>query len=127
MKFNKFDPKIYPRTLWVCVGAERPDILAEFDLKAEVALGSEMADGIAQCIPVIQKETGAEGIVCNIINARLLDCGTIGHEAVHVADYMFQETGSVHQPFGETNEPYAYLVGWVAQNIWNAIYANNRR
>lgn len=42
---------------------------------------------------------------------------TIAHESVHVADAMFDWCGIYSQGFDESNEAYAYLVGWAAECI----------
>ena len=39
---------------------------------------------------------------------------TVAHESVHAADMMFQYIGQTPEDFDSRNEPYAYLVGWVA-------------
>lgn len=43
-----------------------------------------------------------------------LEKGSEAHEAVHVADYIFDELGMYTQSFVNHNEQYAYLVGWAA-------------
>ena len=40
--------------------------------------------------------------------------GSIAHESVHAADMMFQYIGQAPEDFDSRNEPYAYLVGWIA-------------
>lgn len=42
---------------------------------------------------------------------------TIAHEATHAADYYFRELGIKHDLYN--NEPYAYLVGWIAGIAWD--------
>lgn len=39
---------------------------------------------------------------------------TIAHESVHAADAVYQYIGQATDNFDNRNEPYAYLVGWVA-------------
>lgn len=39
---------------------------------------------------------------------------TVAHESVHAADMTFQYIGQFKEDFDSRNEPYAYLVGWVA-------------
>lgn len=43
-----------------------------------------------------------------------IEAGGEAHEAVHVADYIFDELGMYTQSFVNHNEQYAYLVGWAA-------------
>lgn len=39
---------------------------------------------------------------------------TVAHESIHAADMTFQYIGQPKEDFDSRNEPYAYLVGWVA-------------
>ena len=56
-----------------------------------------------------------------ILNSAYLDkdrysylVNTISHESVHAADMVFQYIGQFTEDFDSKNEPYAYLVGWIA-------------
>lgn len=42
---------------------------------------------------------------------------TIAHESTHITDAIWQLIGARAESFDERNEPYAYLVGWVAGKI----------
>lgn len=48
------------------------------------------------------------------------------HEAVHVADYYFQYTNQRTEDFSDGNEGYAYLVGWAAGKLSNAVIEYER-
>lgn len=40
---------------------------------------------------------------------------TLAHEAAHAAGFIFEQMES---PYDAVNEPYAYLVGWLAAWLW---------
>lgn len=48
-----------------------------------------------------------------------LSVGDIAHESVHVATELFSEIGAIHTP--DNQEPFAYLVGWIADCIHQVI------
>lgn len=53
-----------------------------------------------------------------------LEGGDAAHEAVHIADYIFEQLGMYSQQFHDNNEQYAYLVGWAAGCISKTIIKN---
>lgn len=63
--------------------------------------------------PVTHKATGEYGALVIIMDSSI-EAGGEAHEAVHVADYIFDELGMYTQSFVNHNEQYAYLVGWAA-------------
>lgn len=50
----------------------------------------------------------------------------VAHEAVHVADLIFESIGATTGCFSDGNEPYAYLVQWAAKNIFDHIKRINK-
>lgn len=52
--------------------------------------------------------------------------GDEAHEAVHVADYIFEQLDMYSQDFSSANEQYAYLVGWAAGCISKTIINNKK-
>lgn len=42
---------------------------------------------------------------------------TAAHESVHAADIVWDVIGAVGESYTDGNEPYAYLVGWIAGKI----------
>ena len=50
----------------------------------------------------------------------------VAHEAVHVADLIFESIGATTGCFSDGNEPYAYLVQWTAKNIFDHIKRINK-
>ena len=77
--------------------------------------------GVLATCPVIRKSDGLKGVVVIILDLNELIPGDEAHEAVHAADYMFDELGMCLQSFAEHNEQYAYLVGWIAGCISKTI------
>jgi len=49
--------------------------------------------------------------------------GVIAHEAVHIADFIFESRGV--QRDWENDEPYAYIVQFLVDEIYKFIYENN--
>lgn len=114
--FHEFDPVVYPRKVWVARRALTESISERFEPdRAYIQDLKINEDCIAICLPVVQKETKRKGVLCDILAPRLLTTGMIAHESVHIADYIFDECGALTQMFKYGNEPYAYLVGWVAE------------
>jgi hypothetical protein len=112
--FHQFDPVIYPRKVWIAKKATKEAILEHFMLDEEYLTECPTGIGcVAVCIPVINRETNNRGILCNVCAPRIFTTGDAAHEAVHIADYIFDDCGAYSQSFKDKNEPYAYLVGWV--------------
>lgn len=115
---HEFEPAIYPRTLWVCIGDDLEALQKMFryslnEKDEEISLGKN--DWLAKVIPVREKETGALGVVVLFRHKKDITFSNAAHEAVHIADYIFDELNAYTQGFSEGDEPYAYLVGWAAK------------
>lgn len=79
-------------------------------------------EGSVMCtFPVMEKSTGNYGIMVASPSIKEVNVETIAHEAVHVADYMCNQMNLYTQDFIDGNEAYAYLVGWSAGKISEAI------
>lgn len=60
-------------------------------------------------------------IVLNFNNKRTkLSHGVIAHESVHIVNFVFDNIGA-KQDFNN-DEPYAYLVGWVTDQVYKFMY-----
>lgn len=124
-----YDPQIYPRRLYVAVEVE--DLHKYFRLRStdsEVEFTKNEAreafqeKGYAMATrSVINKEDGKYGALIQIPDLDEIDQTDISHEAVHAADYMYQELGMYTYDFKDGNESYAYLVGWIAGCISKSI------
>ena len=116
---HQFDPVIYPRYLWVIIGKiDLPAIKERFEI--EKSLLRDIEDNGEKCSGITIKaseiDTRNQGVIV-VIKRSSLNTSVIAHESVHCADYMFDEVGAYSQHFNDTNEPYAYLVGWIANCI----------
>lgn len=124
-KVDAYDPVIYPRKLWVTGEVEGLDKLFQFnktdDPTVEDIRGyndlldeTESGTGVLVTCPVTKKSTGEYGVIIIILRPEDLNLGDEAHEAVHFADYVFEQLGMYSQSFSNHNEQYAYLVGWAA-------------
>lgn len=120
MKLFKFENGIYPRTLWVTKDADVSKLNKFFCFHdGDLITHGDLDDSCASTYDVFDSRSGKFGILVILSNP---EEGTIAHEAVHVADYIFAELGCLTQTFENRNEPYAYLVGWAAKcmhQVWD--------
>lgn len=134
-KVDTYDPVIYPRLLWVSTELEglnnififcsmndpkHEEIGAYEDLLKELDSGT----GVLATCPIINKATRQYGVLTIILKPEELEGGDAAHEAVHIADYIFEQLGMYSQQFHDNNEQYAYLVGWAAGCISKTIIKN---
>lgn len=110
---KEFDPVIYPRKVWVCIG----------DFK-EAALKFEYSDGK----PLEEKEKGFYGVTFNnvvtkghdklgvLIHFRHVEKPSQAmHEAIHAANAIFDDLGITFTLYAD--EHYAYFVEWICDCI----------
>lgn len=114
---HEFCPQIYPRRIWVVKGCNEQFIIDKFterlgeEIIFEDTAGSEP---VCTVLPNVKlKSNGKYGYLVYIQSK--LSIGDIAHESVHVATELFSEMGAIHTP--DNQEPFAYLVGWVADCI----------
>lgn len=124
---DMYDPIIYPAKLWVTCDKEDLNKMFTFcyasnptESMKEVYNPAENNTGVIVTIPVIHKSTGYYGTLVVILKYEDLIAGDEAHEAVHVADYIYDHCGMYSQKMNE-NEQYAYLVGWAAGCISKTI------
>lgn len=135
---DKYDPVIYPRLFWVThdvEGLNKIFMFCSIDNPKKEELGayeqllqeySTNGTGVLVTCPVIHRATRQYGIITIILRPDDLEAGDEAHEAVHVADYMFEQLGMYSQDFHDNNEQYAYLVGWAAGCISKTIINNKK-
>ncbi len=118
---DEYNPVIYPRKLWVAKSLEDLDEYFTFlsmdgnnePVPFDKVLGHFEADsGIMFVTRVLRNSDGALGVLVVIVDLDGVSADVIPHEAVHVADYYYEELGMYTQDFRDGNEAYAYLVGW---------------
>ena len=114
---------LYPLTLFVCTVDELNKLTKRFnghdtieELRASVnpkviKIDASSYHGFTGLVQ--EKTTGRYGVLVCLedVDASVT---TIAHESVHVADAIFDYSGATTQEFDYSNEPYAYLVGWIA-------------
>lgn len=69
---------------------------------------------------VRSKKNGAKGVIIFLEESDILDgyCFEItAHESTHVADIVWDAIGAIGEDSTQGNEPYAYLLGWVAGKV----------
>ena len=111
---HRFDPIIYPQKLWISISKNGTELNGMFRHKAtdEIIRFEEydVVNSEAMAFPVSEVETNYHGVLIVYTKHRYMTCGTIAHEAVHAAGYMFKHIGQQI----DCEEPFAFLVGWIA-------------
>lgn len=117
-QIHEFNPEIYPYTIWVSIGlsdneAKETFAVPRFDLRA-----SGMVSDVYEYNGGYRR-----GALIRFQKIENITAETIAHEAAHAALYLFKFIGNnVHF---DNQEPFAYLVGWIAKCI-DAV-KNNRK
>ena len=76
------------------------------------------ADGVT--FIVRDKRTGDKGVLILIEAPDKLDGTAIevaAHESTHATDVIWDIIGGIGQGYDQGNEPYAYLLGWIAGKV----------
>lgn len=105
----EFDPQIYPRLVWVCIGKDEP-------LK-------DMFDGVqpmdnycdADVSKVYRKDIERGGFLIRFENLDAVRCGILTHEAGHAALEIFRYIGA--EVDVNNQEPFTYLLGFIGKCI----------
>lgn len=116
-KIHQFDPVIYPRKLFVLKGGDSELIKRHFtdNNKSELVINEEIVDGFDGVVYKVEsKDNGCLGSLVWISNSA--NIGAIAHEASHVAMDILSEIG--YKLDAENQEPLSYMIGWVADCIW---------
>lgn len=108
-KIHQFNPQIYPRLVWIAVGASVASLRELFGDDIE-----EMdKDADADVTNVTRfKPTPRGGLLIRFRNKAAMTAGNITHESDHVAIDIFDYCGCAIS--SDNQEPFAYLAGWVA-------------
>lgn len=125
---------IYPRRIWFIDSVEDLERFTFYrgggnwkecpNSKEEIIQGVEEGH-FALLTHAVADKDGNLGVIVYVCPDMDHDVGSLAHEAVHVADYVFDELGMISQSYDDGNEPYAYLVGWIANKIKE--YYDSRR
>ena len=110
MNIYQFDPQIYPRRLWVSVGASTEELQERFGKEDIKDLDDSYA---AETAPVQQKEPLLGGVLIRFQDLNAMTPDNMAHEATHAAIEMFDYCNCRIDV--ENQEPFSYLVGWVVK------------
>ena len=124
VQIHQFDPVIYPVKLWVGINPTFEQVSEMFyGLNSEIEridIDREQFNMdhfvVARTHTVASKKDGWIGIYVGINKPKMLTTKFICHESVHCADFICEQFGIMSRKFDE-GEPYAYLVGWIAECI----------
>jgi hypothetical protein len=118
MKLQKFDAVIYPRKLWVAISKSGTELNGTFRHEAtcEIIRFEEygLAGFYAITFPVVEVSSNHVGVLIIYTKQGNMTCSTVAHEAVHAAGLIFQGVRAQI----DSDEAFAYLVGWVADCCW---------
>lgn len=116
-KIHQFDPVIYPRKLFVLKGGDSGLIKRHFTdtNKYELVIEEEIGNGFdGMVFQVKSKDNGCLGSLVWIANS--VNIEVIAHESSHAAMDILSEIG--YKLDAENQEPLSYMIGWVADCIW---------
>ena len=121
---DKYNPQIYPRKLWVCKNAKLKDIQKRFKLRSNREIDDEWdpQEGVYTLF-VEEKATKELGCLVNFadfaFDKRNAIINAICHEAEHTKNSIFYDIH--HESDPKSDEVDAYLVGWIAQCIYDTM------
>lgn len=112
-KIFEYNPVIYPRKLWVSVGASTKELNEVFE-----EVGDMEDSSIATVYSVCRTENKMDGMLIRFNNRMDMTPSVIAHESVHAAMGIYGYVGA--EVDLDNQEPFAYLVGWIADCIWQS-------
>lgn len=110
MNIFEFDPQIYPRKLWVSVGASTEELQEKFGKDDIKDFGESY---YAETMAVQQKEPLLGGVLVRFQDLKVMTTENIAHEAAHASIEIFDYCDCRIDV--DNQEPFAYLVGWIAK------------
>jgi len=110
----EFDPVIYPRKLWVCIGLDADFVNGHFHgVECEKLNFDANANYDAITFDeIVRNCNGYIGELVVFHSKNDMRMGIIAHEASHVVDGIENAIGMTHG-----DEPSAYLFEWVCKSI----------
>lgn len=119
-KLLRFDPVIYPRSLWVAVGLTAEEINQALSLTdgRPIETDSDPTTRSTTYPFVMDRSNGNHGTLVAIWMDDIKD-EEIAHEAFHAAMTMLYDVGVKY--FADDQEPSAYMVGWVFGKIQGVV------
>ena len=110
MSIFEFDPQIYPRKLWVSVGASTEELQEKFG-KDDIKDFDESY--YAETMAVQQREPLLGGVLVRFQDLKAMSTENIAHEAAHAAIEIFDYCDCRIDV--DNQEPFSYLAGWIAR------------
>lgn len=109
---HEFPCGIYPRVIWVSTGASLQSLNDFFEAKySEIDASTDAEVTNNRRI----KPDVKGGILIRFQSKKSMTTSTIAHESVHAALEIFDYVGAIVDC--KNQEPFAYLVGWIADCI----------
>lgn len=109
-QIHEFECGIYPRNLWITVGAPI-DVLRDFFGKDLPEMDKDAAADVTLVHADKPKPRG--GVLIRFENRKELNAENICHEAGHAALEIFHYCGAGINY--DNQEPFCYLMGWIAR------------
>ena len=116
---------IYPRTLFIVKGKDKRKVIQDNFMARNCSdlIFDEDTTTDACTWEVIERKSNTHGFLVWLYNN--INTDVIAHESTHVAFETFRDIGGIADE--DNQEPVAYLVGWVAKQIKNALNYKERR
>ena len=113
-QIHEFHPEVYPRRVWIVKGGKL-DALKDMFCKRDMSdINFEgLYEGYVDSVQ--RREDGAYGELIWFPQVTAMPTSHICHEATHAAIDIFDDCGC--RIDAENQEPFAYLVGWIADCI----------
>lgn len=121
----KYPMGIYPRTLWITFNATPEELNAMFptgDTEDNPFVNLDKCTDARVDVVCDADEKGGFLIRFDVKESARM--GVVAHEADHVADEVYKYIGAT--PDVNNNEPHAYLAGWVAACVEDALAAQGQ-
>ena len=101
---HQFNPTIYPSLLWVVIGDIMPN--------ERFMLDAMDVHSLAETSPTNDLENNKNGVMIRFRSRKFMTIEVISHESVHAASEIMRYIGGRIEVGNQ--EPFAYLVGWIA-------------
>ena len=110
---------IYPRILYIAKGKDKKGVIQNNFTARNLSdlIFDEDTTTDACTWEVIERNSNTHGFLVWLYNN--INTDVIAHESTHIAFETFRDIGGIADE--DNQEPFAYLVGWVAKQIKNAL------
>ena len=113
-QIHEFHPEVYPRRVWIVKGGNLNALKDMFCKRDMTDINFEgLYEGYVDSVQ--RREDGMYGELIWFPQVKTMPTSHICHEAAHAAIDIFDDCGC--RIDAENQEPFAYLVGWIANCI----------